>query len=56
MDTTFSLNQVYAFAELLKIKHPENNHINDKIRQQLQMLRDRGIIEFTGRGRYCKLY
>ena len=33
-----------------------SNIINDKIRQQLQVLRDRGIIEFTGRGRYCKLY
>lgn len=56
LDTNFSLNQVYAFADELQRKHPENNHIKDKIRQQLQVLRDRGIIEFTGRGRYCKLY
>ena len=56
LDTDFSLNQVYAFADLLKLKHPENNHIKDKIRQQLQGLRDKGIIEFTGRGHYRKLY
>ncbi|WP_226939371.1 hypothetical protein [Psychrobacter cryohalolentis] len=51
-----SLNQVYAFADLLKLKYPENNHIKDKIRQQLQILRDRGIIKFLGRGHYQKLY
>ena len=56
LDTNFSLNQVYAFADLLKLKHPENNHIPDKIRQQLQVLRDKGIIEFLGRGHYRKLY
>ena len=56
LDANFSLNQVYAFADLLKLKHPENNHIKDKIRQQLQVLRDKGIIEFTARGKYRKLY
>ena len=56
LDTNFSLNQVYAFADLLKFKHPENNHVKDKIRQQLQVLRDKGIIEFTSRGQYRKLY
>ena len=56
LDTDFSLNQVYAFADLLKLKHPENNHVKDKIRQQLQVLRDRGIIEFVRRGHYRKLY
>lgn len=56
LDTTFSLNQVYAFADELKIKHPHNNHIPDKIRQQLQVLRDKGVIEFLSRGHYSKLY
>ena len=56
LEDSFSLNQVYAFADELQREHPENNHIKDKIRQQLQVLRDRGIIEFTGHGRYCKLY
>ena len=56
LEDSFSLNQVYAFADLLKLKHPENNHVKDKIRQQLQVLRDRGIIEFVRRGHYQKLY
>ncbi len=56
LEDSFSLNQVYAFADLLKLKHPENNHVKDKIRQQLQVLRDRGIIEFVRRGHYRKLY
>lgn len=52
---TFSLNEMYTFEESLKIKYPDNNHIKDKIRQQLQFLRDKGLIEFNGRGIYRKL-
>lgn len=55
LDETFTLNQMYAFVEELKLKHPENNHIQDKIRQQLQFLRDKGIIEFKGRGIYKRI-
>jgi len=51
----FSLDDVYKFEEELKLKHPKNNFIKDKIRQQLQLLRDRGIIEFAGRGNYKKI-
>jgi len=56
LDIHFSLKQVYAFSDELKRKHPENKHIPAKIRQQLQVLRDRGIIEFVSRGYYRKLY
>ena len=56
LDNKFSLQQVYAFANELQLKHPDNNHVHDKIRQQLQVLRDKGIIEFLGRGHYRKLY
>lgn len=52
---TFTLSQMYAFVDELKLKHPDNNHIPDKIRQQLQYLRDKGIIEFRGRGIYKKV-
>jgi type II restriction enzyme len=48
----FSLEDVYAFEGYLKAKHPENNNVKAKIRQQLQVLRDKGVIEFLGRGRY----
>lgn len=51
----FSLDQVYKFEKELKLKHPDNNFIKDKIRQQLQYLRDKGFIEFIGRGLYRKL-
>jgi type II restriction enzyme len=56
LDDKFTLKQVYAFADELQDKHPDNNHVKDKIRQQLQVLRDKGIIEFLGRGYYQKLY
>lgn len=51
----FALSQLYEFENQLAIQFPENNHIKDKIRQQLQILRDRNIIEFTGRGHYRKI-
>lgn len=37
----FSLDEMYAFSERLRMLHPENNFIQDKIRQQLQVLRDK---------------
>lgn len=51
----FSLKEVYAFENYLKEKYPSNNHIKDKIRQQLQLLRDKGLLEFNGRGLYRKI-
>lgn len=50
----FTLDMVYLFEEELAKKHPKNNNIRAKIRQQLQQLRDRGIISFLGRGVYQK--
>ena len=54
-EDNFSLGQVYAFENVLAEKHPDNHHIRDKIRQQLHLLRDKGIIEFNGRGEYSKI-
>ncbi len=51
----FSLADVYAFEGLLGQKHPQNHNIRPKIRQQLQLLRDRGFIEFMGDGLYKKV-
>jgi type II restriction enzyme len=48
----FSLNELYIFEKLLSKKYPDNMHIKDKIRQQLQVLRDKGYLEFVERGRY----
>lgn len=51
----FSLQEVYSFEPLLKQQYPNNNHIKAKIRQQLQILRQKGFIEFLGKGQYRKL-
>jgi len=48
----FSLNEMYAFEKDLSKKHPDNKHVKDKIRQQLQVLRDKDYLEFTSRGNY----
>lgn len=48
----FTLDEMYAFESYLQAKHPLNNNVKPKIRQQLQFLRDRGLIEFVGRGKY----
>ena len=48
----FSLSDVYTHAALLKAIHPSNEHVHEKIRQQLQVLRDLGLLRFLGRGRY----
>lgn len=53
-DTLFDLNDMYQFESYLQVKHPQNNNIKPKIRQQLQFLRDRGFIEFLGNGKYKK--
>lgn len=50
--TTFSLSEMYERDEELAKLHPANRHIRDKIRQQLQVLRDRGLLEFLGGGTY----
>ena len=48
----FTLNDMYAFEEELGRLHPQNFHLRDKIRQQLQILRDHRIVSFVGRGVY----
>ena len=48
----FSLSELYQFEKHLKMKYPENNNIQAKIRQQLQILRDKSYLEFLGRGKY----
>jgi len=49
----FTLGDVYKFKEELATKHPGNRHVEAKIRQQLQVLRDERKIEFVdNRGSY----
>ena len=51
----FTLDEIYQYELILKRKHPRNNNIKAKIRQQLQYLRDKGFLEFSQRGRYKKI-
>ena len=55
LDETFTLPEVYAIAQPLRRNFPNNHNIEAKIRQSLQVLRDRGRIAFEGSGRYRKL-
>lgn len=48
----FTLEDVYVFEKDLSALHPDNKHIKDKIRQQLQVLRDKGYLDFVSRGYY----
>ena len=48
----FALSDVYTFETSLGQLHPHNRHVRDKIRQQLQALRDLGLLVFLGHGHY----
>jgi type II restriction enzyme len=48
----FTLDDVYAFEGILSETYPNNRHVKQKIRQQLQVLRDHGYLEFVSRGNY----
>lgn len=51
----FKTDDIYAFADELQKKHPENNFVHAKIRQQLQYLRDKGFVQFVSPGKYRKI-
>lgn len=48
----FNLDDMYAFEDRLSEIYPNNKHIKQKIRQQLQFLRDQGYLDFVSRGYY----
>lgn len=54
--TEFALAEVYEYGPELSRAYPDNENVEAKIRQQLQMLRDLGLIRFLGSGRYRKLW
>lgn len=49
----FTLDDVYAHEATLARLFPNNRHIRPKLRQQLQILRDMGLVAFLGRGSYA---
>lgn len=48
----FSLQDVYAHEQQLAALHPVNRNVRPKIRQQLQVLRDLGLVQFLSAGQY----
>ncbi|WOL39726.1 DpnI domain-containing protein [Pyramidobacter sp. YE332] len=50
----FALEDLYRFEARLQRLHANNRNVRAKIRQQLQSLRDRGVVEFLERGHYRK--
>lgn len=48
----FGLDELYSFDAELERKYPGNRNVRPKIRQQLQLLREKGYLEFLGGGRY----
>ena len=46
----FTTADAYAFTRELVKLHPDNRHLKDKIRQQLQVLRDAGLLLHVERG------
>jgi len=46
----FTNEDVYAFEGELEKLHPDNRHVRDKIRQQLQVLRDAKLLIHVGSG------
>jgi type II restriction enzyme len=48
----FTLREVYRFERELAALYPRNHNLRPKIRQQLQVLRDAGLLKFEGQGTY----
>jgi type II restriction enzyme len=51
----FSIRDVYRFEDYLQSRFPNNRHVQAKIRQQLQLLRNSGLVAFLGNGHYQKI-
>jgi type II restriction enzyme len=48
----FGMDDAYAFEERLSGIYPNNRHVKEKIRQQLQVLERNGYLERISRGSY----
>jgi type II restriction enzyme len=51
----FALPDLYAREQQFAETYPGNRHVRAKIRQQLQVLRDLGVLTFEGNGQYLLL-
>ena len=46
----FTNEDIYVFTRELEQLHPDNRHVRDRIRQQLQVLRDLDLLQHAGPG------
>lgn len=53
-DGEFSNNDVYARSHVFEQRYPQNRNVKAKVRQQLQILRDFGLIEHMEHGHWKK--
>ncbi|HKP53297.1 MAG TPA: phospholipase D-like domain-containing protein [Chloroflexia bacterium] len=51
----FTNEQVYQYEQLFQAQYPTNKHVKAKIRQQLQILRDLGLIKHLEEGLWQKM-
>jgi type II restriction enzyme len=49
---SFTTADVFAFERELEKLHPDNRNVRPKIRQQLQILRDTGLLIHIDRGEW----
>lgn len=55
-DDHFALRDFDIYLSALRNMHPYNKHVEAKVRQILQQLRDLGLITFEGNGKYMRLF
>lgn len=56
MPREFDLPELLQYRDELAGMFPQNKHVDAKVRQTLQILRDRGALEFLRPGRYRKTF
>ncbi|MBU0996911.1 MAG: GIY-YIG nuclease family protein [Firmicutes bacterium] len=49
---SFTLTELYSYEQYFSLVYPSNFHIKDKLRQTLQKLRDKGLLQFHSLGNY----
>lgn len=54
-NSVFTNDDIYTSETELSRLYPQNRHVRDKIRQQLQVLRDRGLLRQLRRGFWQRL-
>lgn len=50
----FTLADAYSFEKQLQRLYPDNKNVKPKIRQQMQVMRAMGLLDFLGKGKYRK--